>query len=35
MVVNDFDFIRLVIDPDKAHPVLIVDPNAMLAIAIP
>ena len=34
MVVNDFDFIRLAADPDKAHPVLIVDPNAILA-AIP
>ena len=32
MVVNNFDFIRLVVHPEKAHPVLIVDTNAILTI---
>lgn len=35
MVIDNLDFIRLVVDPDKAHPVLIVNPNAILPIAIP
>jgi len=34
MIVDDFDLDWLVIDPGEAHPVLIVDPNAVLAIPI-
>jgi len=34
MVVDDFDFLRLVVDPEKAYPILLVNPNAMPAIAI-
>jgi hypothetical protein len=35
MVIDDFDLIRLVVDPDEAYPVLIIDPNAMLALTFP
>jgi hypothetical protein len=35
MVVQDFDVFRLVLRPDKADSVLLVDPNAVLAVAIP
>jgi hypothetical protein len=34
MVVHDFDVVRLVLGPDEANPVLVVDPNAVLALAI-
>lgn len=34
MVVNDLDLFRLVFGPNKADPVLIVDPDAVLAMAI-
>jgi hypothetical protein len=34
MIVDNFDFIRLTAGPDEAHPVLIVNPDAVLANAI-
>jgi len=34
MVVDDFDIVRFVLGPDEADPVLVVDPNAVLALAI-
>jgi len=34
MVVHDFYVGRLVLGPDEADPVLVVDPNAVLALAI-
>src|SRR4051812_23936000 len=34
MVVHDFDVVRLVLGPDEADPVLVVDPNAVLALSI-
>jgi hypothetical protein len=35
MVVDDHDLDRLVARPDKVNPVLIVDPDTVLAGAIP
>jgi hypothetical protein len=34
MIVHDFYVGRLVLGPDEADPVLVVDPNAVLALAI-
>src|SRR5665213_1739122 len=33
VIVDDFDVVRLRIQPDKADPVLIVDPNAVLTLS--
>src|SRR5665213_1824771 len=33
VIVDDFDVVRLRIQPDKANPVLIVDPNAVLSLS--
>ena len=34
VVVNDFDFVRIAIPPFKTNPPLIVNPNAVLSLAI-
>jgi hypothetical protein len=34
MIVNDFDAVRVAFGPDKAKPVLVVDPDAVLPGAV-
>jgi hypothetical protein len=35
VVVDDLDILRITLLPSKAHPPLIVDPNAVLSRSIP
>src|SRR6185436_10586547 len=34
MIIHDFNIVRLVLGPDEADPVLVVDPDAVLALAV-
>jgi hypothetical protein len=34
VVIDDLDFVRMAILPDKTHPPLVVDPDAVLALPI-
>lgn len=35
MVIHDFSFMRVAITPHKAQPVLVINSNAVLALAVP